>query len=421
MTSARMTSILAPLFPLPLLLPLALALGALAPTGCADNVRVTGQPCPCAASNVCCPSGLCAPNMASCTNASGAPTVPQGLTFVRQSATTGRFTWNAVTGATNYAVYVNGAQVKSTAETSVALDIGAGEVDVRVAALSDTGVSAKSGAFPVLFDVSLRACGSDNAEVRWSTAGETDTQLGIERASQNSISCVDPTPRGDHVFGDMASCTKTRLPGGTGGWLEPGEALTINMMSRDELGFLGRFKRQFTMPAQNCVCATSSKATDDDGCNPAVPTMMGISPPAFPPCAPGFDLETGTMVTDTSKADVFMEATEDANGSLTEARLVAPAGLILVKGKAICDILEAPASGYTQKVVIHNATPTQASSPLAERTDSFIVKTRSGRYAKLSLECSCPGGFLSSGTGIGALGMRFGWRVTAQGSTTFDD
>ena len=56
-------------------------------------------------------------------------------------------------------------------------------------------------------------------------------------------------------------------------------------------------------------------------------------------------------------------------------------------------------------------------SIFAERTDSFVVKTRSGRYAKLSLQCNCPGGFVATVTGVGAQGMRFGWSLAAAGST----
>jgi hypothetical protein len=51
-----------------------------------------------------------------------------------------------------------------------------------------------------------------------------------------------------------------------------------------------------------------------------------------------------------------------------------------------------------------------------------VVKTRNGRYAKLNLDFNGPGGFLNGGSsGIGALGMRFMWRLAPAGSTGFAD
>jgi len=259
--------------------------------GCADEVSTANHPCPCAAGNICCPSGICAPDEASCAGA-GAPAAPAALKFTRQSQTTGEFTWEPVVGAKAYAVFVDGVEVQNTAKTTATLEIGAGDVEVRVAALNDNGSSPVSSPFPVLFDVTVHACTSDTFEARWSTGQDTDTQLSIERAGENTISCTDPTPRTGHVYGDAAACTQMRVPMGTGGWLEAGEAMTVNMLSRDERGFLGKYKQVFTMPPQACVCATSSKAIDDSGCNPVIiNTMLPMDPPiTFPRCAPGFDL-----------------------------------------------------------------------------------------------------------------------------------
>src|SRR5262245_55089916 len=92
----------------------------LAAAGCADKVGLAGHPCPCASNNVCCPSGICAPDQASCA-AAGAPSAPAALTFTRQSASTGQFSWDAVPGAKSYALSVNGAQVQTTTNTTATL------------------------------------------------------------------------------------------------------------------------------------------------------------------------------------------------------------------------------------------------------------------------------------------------------------
>jgi hypothetical protein len=398
------------------------AMVVLTSTGCVDRVGLAGRGCPCASGYVCCPSGVCAAEEASCGSNGGPASAPTALAFTRSSSTTGDFSWDPVTGATWYALYVNGTQATTTTTTSATLEIGSSNVDVRVAALNDEGSSAKSGSFPVLFEVSLRACGSDTVEARWRTANDTDTQLSIERAGQNTIACTDPTLRQDHLYGDIASCAQLRTPAGTGGRLAPASAMTVNMLSRDELGFLGKYQTNFTMPGQSCMCANSSKPLLDGGCNPTIGTgPMAMLLPNLPPCGPAFDLEAGKLVDDASQGDVFMEASEDANGSVTEARLVAPGGVAVLQNTAMCDVVEAPATGYVQKVVVDTAIPTQSSAMYPERTTTFVVKTRNGRYAKLSLDCNCPGAGLAGGAGVGALGIRFGWRVADAGSTTFND
>ena len=391
--------------------------------GCTEQVGLTGHPCPCASNNVCCPSGICAPEQGGCA-AVGEPVAPAALTFTRQSASTGQFSWEAVAGATSYALFVDGAEVQTTAQTSATVEIGAGDVEVRVAALNDSGISTQSPPFPVLFDVSVRACTSDTIEARWSTQKETDTQLSIERTGENTIACTDPTLRQEHLYGDAAACAQMRVPMGTGGWLAAGSSMTVNLLSRDELGFLGKYKEAFTMPPVSCVCATSSKATDDSGCNPVLsnPMLPNEPPTTFPPCAPGFDLENGRLVTDVSQADVYMCGTEIASGALTEAWLVAPQGVALLAGQMFCDVLEAPASGYTSEILIHTASDNGTHALLPERSTAFVVKTRNGRYAKLNLDFNGPGGFLNGGSsGIGALGMRFMWRLAPAGSTGFAD
>ncbi|HEY7371011.1 MAG TPA: hypothetical protein VIF57_02460 [Polyangia bacterium] len=388
--------------------------------GCADKVGLGGRTCPCASGYVCCPSGVCVAEGATCDG--GPSSAPVALAFTRRSEATGDFSWDPVSGATSYILYVNGTAATTTAATSATLEIGAGNVDVRVAAVNDGGSSAKSGSFPVLFDVSLRACGSDTVEARWHTAADTDTQLSIEQTGQNTIACTDPTLRQDHLYGDIASCTQLRLPSGLGGRLTPGSAMTVNMMSRDQLGFLGKYQSPLTVPGQSCMCATSSKGVLGGGCNPTPPDgPMGQFAPTLPPCGPAFDLEAGKLVNDPSQGDVSMEASEDADGSITELRLVAPGGVAVLADKAMCDVVDAPTTGYVQKVTLETGVPGGASAVYPERTTTFVIKTRNGRYAKLSLECNCPGAVGASGTGVGALGMRFGWRVTAAGSTTFND
>ncbi|HXT99532.1 MAG TPA: hypothetical protein VN903_00980, partial [Polyangia bacterium] len=224
----------------------------LASASCADEVGVTNHPCPCAANNFCCPSGICAPDEASCT-APGAPAAPAALTFTRQSPTTGEFSWDPVAGAKTYALFVDGMNVQTTAKTTATVEIGGSDVEVRVVALNDSGSSPVSSPFPVLFDIAVRACTSDTIEARWKTGQETDTQLSIERAGENTIACTDPTLRTEHVYGNAAECTQMRVPMGTGGRLKAESSMTVNLMSRDQLGFLGKYKESFTMPALGCV------------------------------------------------------------------------------------------------------------------------------------------------------------------------
>ena len=127
-------------------------------------------------------------------------------------------------------------EVQNTTQTSATVEIGADDVEVRVAALNDSGSSPVSSPFPVLFDVSVRACTSDTIEARWSTGQDTDTQLSIERTGENTISCTDPTPRTGHVYGDAAACTQMRVPMGTGGWLEAGEAMFCGWQVTNPVG-----------------------------------------------------------------------------------------------------------------------------------------------------------------------------------------
>ena len=390
----------------------------LAAAGCTDEVRVTGRACPCVADQFCCPvSNTCAADEAACDRL---PTIaPSSLTFTRLSATSGEFSWDPVGGATSYALYLNGIETARTALTTATLEIGTGEVDVRVAALNDVGPSPKSGSFPVLFDVSVRACASDAVEARWKTAASTDTQLSVERAGENTIACVDPTLRQDHLYGDVAGCTQVGVPSGTAGVLDPASPLTVNLMSRDELGFLGKYQTTFTMPGQSCLCASSSKRTLG-GCNRTpIVGPMGSGLPDIPACGRAFDLEAGKLVDNTNQGDMYLEATEDADGWLSEVRLVAPRGVAVLNNTAMCDVVQAPASGYDQNVVIHAAASGRDRPPQAERTTTFVVKTRNGRYAKVSLECNCPTS--ATEAGFGDLGMRFGWRVTAAGSMVFND
>ena len=226
-----------------------------------------------------------------------------------------------------YALFVDRARVQTTTETTATLDIGAGDVEVRVAALNAGGGSPVGPPFPVLFDVAVRACTSDTLEVRWNTGKETDTQLSLERPGREHHRLL-----GSDAAGGARVRRRRRVHAepGPDGHRRPGsrrqKSMTLNLLSRDELGFLGKYKRAFKMPPVGCVCATSSKAVDDSGCNPVfVNPMLPNQPPlTLPPCAPGFDLENGKLVTDVSQADVFMRGTEIASGALTEAWLVAP-------------------------------------------------------------------------------------------------
>lgn len=403
------------------LLGLLLAVSPLAFAACADKVEVAGRGCPCTTGNVCCPStNTCAPESTGCSSSVGL-SAPSALTYTRQAPGMSEFGWQAVPGATKYVIFIDGVEKASTNQTKITLAIGSGDINVQVAAQNDTVESPKSGAFPVLFDFSVRACGSDTAEVRWTTHAETDTSLSIEQPSMETISCVKPTPRTDHVLGDMAGCSELRVPAGTGGRLSPGAMMTLNMLSRDAQGFLGTVKQTFTMPAESCLCVASSKAQPGEGCDHATTNPMTGEPLGIPPCAVGFDLETGKLTADASKADIFLEATENEGGVLTETRLVAPGGVVALKGKAMCDVTEAPVDGYATKLTIGTGDAASSHAVFSERTDSFVVKTRGGRYAKLSLQCNCGGGFVAAVTGVGAQGLRFGWTLAPAGSTTFDN
>ena len=102
--------------------------------------------------------------------------------------------------------------------------------------------------------------------------------------------------------------------------------------------------------------------------------MLPNQPPlTLPPCAPGFDLENGKLVTDVRQADVFMRGTEIATGALTEAWLVAPGGVALLNNTMLCDVVEAPASGYTAEILIHTANDMQTFEKLPERRTAFVV------------------------------------------------
>jgi hypothetical protein len=299
-------------------------------------------------------------------------------------------------------VKVNGQVSTTTSATQATADIGDGSTDVTVAATNASGTSAEAP-FPVLYNVTVRACGSDTVEVTWQTKTETDTATSFDLAGSppQTKTCFDPTPRADHQYGDVASCSSGRLTAGTGGLLTPGVTLSVQLLSRDRYGFLGMATESVALPSAGCVCLTSS-ANLYSGCE----TIQGCE-------LSGFDLETGAPA-GPDASDLYLTETEATNGTIQDVVLHAPNGAVALPNSQFCDVASAPLAGYATTISLGDLLNGYL---LTERASTIIVRTSLGRYAKLNVECNCP----SSGTpaGMTMMGLRFGWVVSPAGSTSF--
>jgi hypothetical protein len=399
---------------------LSVVLCAGASAACVSPVASDRSPCPCAGSNVCCPSGLCAPDQATCDRDSSMTlaTAPIGLNFVRLDATKGRFSWDPVQGATKYVLFRNGAPAMTMIGTQADLDIGAGMVEVTVAAQNTVGMSPVSSVFPVLFDVKVRACGTASAAVWWSTQGPTDTQLAIQPEGDSTLTCFDPTPRMAHHYSEISQCLNKPSMFMSYGMIRPEASTTLSLLSRDELGFLGEYNVPLQLPPWDCMCAWNSH-------NPYITNCQTSITNELRDCPQGFDLETGQPAP-IGQADVYLEAVENADGlHLDETRIVAPNGLIAVLGHPICEIDAVPDGPYTTSVQYEHHADFDPNG-FSGQSSSVIIRTKSGRYAKLGVLCNCASGGSDPDpndpehTLLSISGMIFSWILAPEGSAVFD-
>ena len=190
----------------------------------------------------------------------------------------------------------------------------------------------------------------------------------------------------------------------------------VTMLSRDKLGFLGEYQLSVRLPPSACLCTAGSNFTPySDWCTSQLDYIGG--------CAPGFDLEAGTPAP-IAAADLYLEATPDTDIYLKEVHIVAPNGLTVVKGSAPCEIDQAPDGPYVTSTLFTTGIHTEQYQPAIGPNDTIIVKTRSGRYAKLAMLCDCPTIGQSGGddmTHLAAGGFDFSWILTPEGSDTFDE
>jgi len=360
-------------------------------------------------------SGCGSDKQAAC-GATALSLAPAGLTFTRLDATRGRFAWDPVAGATEYQLFVNGVKTKTMPERNADLDIGSSAVDVTVAASNAGGMSPVSSPFPVLFDVKVRACSSLTAAVTWKTSGNTDTQVAVSGASESTIACFDPTPATDHHYGDVSAC-ETPAMARDYGMLRPGSTATVTMLSRDQWGYLGQYQQTLALPSSACLCVQTPDNPDD---------LCSANLPDVAPCAAGFNLETGTAATSLADADVYLEGTPSANGPwLDEVHLVAPNGLVVLKNSTLCDIVDLPAGPFVTSTPYQAALATDGHPNPISYNDSVVVKTRSGRYAKVTNLCDCPSTAMEDETGafthLTSSGMNFAWITAPAGATAFPE
>jgi len=361
-------------------------------------------------------SGCGSDNRAACSTTPLA-LAPAGLTFTRLDATKGWFAWDSVAGATEYQLFVNGVKTKTMPGTNAELDIGSSAVDVTVAAINAGGMSPISSPFPVLFDVKVRACSSIAAAVAWKTSGNTDTQVAVSGASESTIACFDPTPTTDHHFGEVSACA-TPATAQNYGMLRSGSTATVTMLSRDEWGYLGQYQQTLALPSTACICVQNPN-NPDDLCAPSLPDVA--------PCAAGFDLETGTAAASLADADLYLEGTPNPNGRwLDEVHLVAPNGMVVLKNSTLCDIDDVPAGPFVTSTPYQTMLATDGHPNPISFTDSIVVKTRSGRYAKVTDLCDCPSTGQDDGTvpyltHLTSSGMDLSWITALAGATAFTE
>lgn len=324
------------------------------------------------------------------------PSAPTDLRFERHG-TQALVSWSAVPEAESYRVDF-GDQTLELADTRAEIDVGSGQVRVAVSAARGAAASA-AVPFPVLYDVVVRACGANIAEATWTTDVLSDTATSFDEPPPGSgtRTCFDPTPRSRHGYGDLRACSPTRTPQGVGGLLTPNTTYSLLLLSRDSNGFLGSASTALVTPPAGCLCISTNPATCGtfDGCHQS-----------------GFDLEAGTPAAP-ADADIYLAVTESSPGILAEVSLHAPHGVVALPNTYLCDVLEAPSTGYATSVLMTSfvsAPPTH----FEEHATSFVVKTSAGRFAKLSLDCNCP---VDSGPSVA--GMRFGYFVAPAGSATF--
>ena len=126
----------------------------------------------------------------------------------------------------------------------------------------------------------------------------------------------------------------------------------------------------------------------------------------------------------TEEADVYLEREESDNGSLVVIYLVAPQGLMMLEDTYLCEVTEAPDGAYVTKQVLY---ATNGSIPkivgegygvLSSRNTTFIVRTQSGRKAKVVFE----GSVVAAGVkphALQAYGAKIASVLSEEGSDTF--
>jgi len=231
------------------------------------------------------------------------------------------------------------------------------------------------------------------------------------------ITCFDPTPRTDHHYTEASNCSTSPMDTNYGA-LRPNSTATVIMLSRDQLGYLGQYQQTLKLPGTACLCVQNPN-NPESVCAPA---LDGVTS-----CSVGFNLETGTAATSLADADVYLEGTPNANGRwLDEVRLVAPNGLTVLKNRAICNIDEVPAGPMVTTTVYETQLPTSLGGGPIGLYDSVVVKTRSGRYSKLTPLCNCPSAAendetIQDLTHLTASGMDFSWITAPDGATGFPE
>jgi hypothetical protein len=249
-------------------------------------------------------------------------------------------------------------------------------------------------AFPVLSGIVANVCGfpssgsQDTGSVSWTTASPTDTGYSITSPTPLQ-GWTDPTPTTSHRFDIQLAASTT---------------YSVLLMSRDAYGLLGTATLDVAVPPvppRGCVCVASSGSSDagtfcrDHGCPEA-----------------GFNLEAGAPA-QPAAADVYLTFTEDAGGAIQVAAINAPQGVVALANTDVCSVSVAPAVGYTTTLSVF-ASP--GGSVYFGQPTTFVVKTSSGRYAKLKVSAG-PSEWTSAANGITGIGLSFDYFVAPLGST----